>query len=131
MAKRTFQAHDPIESDRAYRFRTLNTITVVPCCSRMVQPPTKHDLSQFMHSPSCKVSQLDRGMGRGVPANELRFEEWAPPRRESTGGDDDMNASRGQCSAVAAFGSWLLASPYGRCQPTYSMLVAFTPQAAA
>ena len=52
-----------------------------------------------------------------MPANELRFEEWAPPRRESAGGYDDMNASRGQCSAVAAFGSWLLASPYGGVPP--------------
>jgi len=77
--KRAFQAHDPIESDRAYRFRTLkHHHRGAVLLKDGVQPPTKHDLSQFMHSPSCKVSQLDRGMGRGVPANELRFEEWAP-----------------------------------------------------
>ena len=113
MAKRAFQAHDPIESDRADRFRTLkHHHRGAVLLKDAVQPPTKHDLSQFMQ-PSCKVSQLDRGMGRGVPANELRFEEWAPRAGESAGGYDDMNASRGQCSAVAAFGSWLLASPYG------------------
>jgi hypothetical protein len=86
MAKRAFQAHDPIESDRAYRFRTLKhhhrgAVLLKDVCN--LRP--NYDLSQFMHSPSCQGSQLDRGTGRGVPANELRFERMGTPRRGERG----------------------------------------------